>query len=128
MAKIVQQAKAILYAVSEADRPEAMMNFDFVRRRVKLEIAMHSLDINTIPFIKEQLRSLEVQVAKDGSLTFLESTGPFLAVESLEDGQYKLDLDQPIDFRTQTADMHIIDNQEPTLNVFGTMYQNPPQG
>ena len=60
MAKIVQQAKAILYAVSEADRPEALMNFDFVRRRVKLEIAMHSLDIDPIPFIKEQLRSHEL--------------------------------------------------------------------
>ena len=62
----VQQAKAAMYLAAEKDRPEAHMNFDFVRRRVKLELALRSLGVDVSGFLKGELSRQKLDIARDG--------------------------------------------------------------
>ena len=59
---LVQRAKADLFIVDDKDRPEALLNFEFVRHRASLEMALRSFEVNVAELLKAEFNKLQINI------------------------------------------------------------------
>ena len=60
----------LLLPEGDDERIEAMLNFEFLRHRVKLEISLRSFDFDVTEFMKDEFRVMKIKITQRGEVEF----------------------------------------------------------